>query len=210
MDLITPKVKGLLYDRDDILTPYALRSYKSIVRKSINIEGHLLIVNEMLKRINLSLPRIEKDDENKLICSLQDFCENIYACMDYLSQVLRHLYKNKYRGSELPDGFHSVLRGAEDDDKRPKEKKKPIYGDRVLKAFIIKAQPWYDIVHKIRTEETHYGMGNLKFQDDRIIYYNLDRWNKDKYIEFQVAFINDVFIHFCNYINELDGLVLSL
>ncbi len=210
MDLIFPKLNGKLYDRDDMLNPYALRSYRSILRKSNNIEGHFLIVNEMIRKIDVSLPEIQKDDENKLICSLQDFCENIYACMDYLSQVLRELYRQRYRGSELPDGFNSILKDIEKNDERPKEKKKSIYNDRVLKGFIKKAQPWYDIVHRIRTEETHYGMGNIKVEEGRMIYYNLDRWNNGDNIKFEITLINDVFVQFCNYINELDGLILGV
>jgi hypothetical protein len=202
------KIEGVLIGTE-LLNPYAYRSYRSIIRKNDNIRGHLLIINEMLVKVMDSLPVIQQDDENRMICSLQDCCENIYACMDYLSQVLRQVCKQKYRGTELLDGFNSILKDVLKDEERSKDKKKAIYENRVLKNYILKAKYWYDIVHSIRTEETHYGMGHLKVEDDKIIYCNLNRNGESETIEFEMSLINEIYLQFCNYINELDKLVIS-
>lgn len=202
-------VKGLLIERG-VLTPYADRSYRSIIRKSENVFRHLSIIEETRRNILSSLPTIEPGEADRLICSLQDFCENIYSCMDYLSQILRQEYKKIYRGSELPDGFNSILKGLIKDMERPADKKKEIYKDGVLSGFILKSKIWYEVVHSIRTEETHYGMGEILAQEKSLIYKNQNRSGDSEDITFDVSNAQEIFFMFCDYINELDKLVINL
>jgi len=204
---------GLLLG-SEILNPYAYRSYRSIIRKAENIKGHLIVVNDLYHKINNSLPIIEPDDENRIICSLQDCCENIYSCMDYVSQVLRQACKEKYKGVELPDGFNDILRDVEKYEKTPNEEKRPMYRNKILRSYILKAKHWYEVVHDIRTEETHYGMGELIIADGIVYYYNLRRSrrnisDKSNEIIFDILLINGIVSEFFNYINELDKLILK-
>jgi len=203
------EINGILLD-EDILSPYAYRSYKSIIRKNQNIKGHILIISEVYNKIISSPPTIEISDENTIICSLSDCFENIYSCMDYLSQVLRQVYKSIYKGLELPDGFNSILKEVIKDDKRPQERKKDIYKDKILKNYILKSKSWYNIVHQIRTEETHYGMGKLKIEYGKLIYENQNRNGETDKIKFHIFSVKDIYIQFCSYINELDKIILNL
>lgn len=210
----TVKVNGLLLE-SEILNPYAFRSYRGIIRKNENIKGHILVINDMYKKILESLPTIEPDDENRIICSLHDCCENIYSCMEYLSQVLKQVYKKIYKGVELPDGFNDILKDVVKYEKDPNEEKRPMYKNKILRSYILKAKHWYEIVHDIRTEETHYGMGELIIENDELIYYNLKRSKRNgnresKEIKFHILKLNEIYAEFCNYINELDKLILSL
>lgn len=207
------KIQGLLLE-SEMLNPQAYRSYRSIIRKIDNIKGHLIVINDLYFKISDFLPTIEPDDENSIICSLQDCCENIYSCMDYLSQVLRQVCKEKYKGIELPDGFNSILKDLEKYDREPNDARRPMYKNRIIRTYVLKAKKWYEVIHEIRTEETHYGMGELLIEDGKIYYYNLRRSRRKingeaKDICFDIPKINEIVNEFFNYINELDKLVLN-
>lgn len=211
--MVEIKLNGLLLE-SEILNPYAYRSYRSIIRKAENIRGYLIVINDLYHKINNSLPVIEPYDENRIICSLQDCCENIYSCMDYLSQVLRQVCKENYKGVELPDGFNDILKDVEKYEKTPNVEKRPMYKNRILRSYILKAKFWYEVVHDIRTEETHYGMGELTIDGGKIYYHNLRRSKRNKSDEtneivFDLPLINGIVDEFFNYINELDKLILN-
>lgn len=209
--MLAIEINGLLLE-SDILNPPAYRSYRSIIRKIDNIKGHLIVTNELYNIINDSLPIIEQDDANRIICSLQDCCENIYSCMDYLSQVLRQVCKEKYKGVELPDGFNNILKDVEKYYKNPNDQKRPMYKSRILRSYVLKARYWYEVVHDIRTEETHYGMGELHIEGGKVYYHNLRRSRRNisgepNDIFFDILEINGIVNEFFNYINELDKLI---
>lgn len=206
------KLSGLLLE-SEILDPYAYRSYRGIIRKADNINGYLIVISDLYNRINDSLPTIEQDDENRIICNLQDCCENIYSCMNYVSEVLRQVCKKKYRGVELPDGFNDILKDVEKYNITPNDKSRPMYKNGIFRSFVLKAKYWYEIVHDLRTEETHYGMGDLIIKEGRVLYHNLKRSKRNlddtNEIIFDIPQINEIVSEFCNYINELDKLILS-
>ncbi|KAJ48924.1 hypothetical protein CTM_25878 [Clostridium tetanomorphum DSM 665] len=132
------------------------------------------------------------------------------------------MYKDIYRGVELPDGFNDILKDVDKYEENPDEKKRPMYKNKILRSYILKSRYWYQLVHDIRTEETHYGMGDLEIENDKVMYHNLKRSNRnggkgkekgekeEKEIRFHISEINGIYAEFCNYINELDKLILTI
>lgn len=185
------------------LTPHSYRSYESIIRKSSNIEKHLTVINETLNNLQNNIPLISRIESDLLIAALSDFCENIYSCMDYLSQVIRHEFRKVKRGVELADGFNKMLSEVE-------KGKKEIYRDEVVKNMILPASSWYRGVHTIRTEETHYGMGEVFFDRGIFKYRNQNRNGNPSQIIFEFQNANDIYESFVVYIKLVERSLIKL
>jgi hypothetical protein len=185
------------------LNPYAYRSYTSLIRKSANIERHLVIINETLSNLHSNIPLVSQTDSDLLVSALSDFCENIYSSMDYLSQVIRQEFKKFRRGVELSDGFNSILSEV-------KKEKKEIYKDEVIKNLILPAAIWYEGIHMIRTEETHYGMGQVMFDEGVFKYQNQNRRGEPPTIIFEFRIANNIFESYISYIRHVESNLIFL
>lgn len=175
----------------------------SLIRKSANIERHLVIINETLINLHNNIPLVSQSDNDLLVSALSDFCENIYSCMDYLSQVIRHEFKKIYRGIELLDGFNSILSEV-------RKEKKEIYKDAVMKNLILPSAFWYEGIHMIRTEETHYGMGQVFFDEGVFKYQNQNRRGEPSTIVFEFQNANSIFDSFISYIKHVESILILL
>ncbi|MED4732071.1 hypothetical protein P9597_28875 [Aneurinibacillus migulanus] len=185
------------------LNPYAYRSYTGLIRKSANIERHLVIINETLTNLQNNIPSVSQIDNDLLVSALSDFCENIYSCMDYLSQVIRQEFKKFQRGVELSDGFNSMLSEV-------RKQKKEIYQDEVVKKLISPAAFWYEGIHLIRTEETHYGMGQVIFDEGLFKYQNYNRKGEPSTIIFEFQNANTIYGFFVSYVKHVENILMYL
>lgn len=50
-----------------------------------------------------------------------------------------------------------------------------VHSDPYIKTFYYDSQEWYVPLHDIRTQETHYDLGELIITDDKVIYINKNR-----------------------------------
>lgn len=185
------------------LNPYAYRSYTSLIRKSANIERHLVIINETLINLHNNIPLSSQTDNDLLVSAFSDFCENIYSSMDYLSQVIRQEFKKFRRGVELSDGFNSILSEV-------KKEKKEIYKDEAIKNLILPAAFWYEGIHMIRTEETHYGMGQVVFDEGVFKYQNQNRRGEPLTMIFEFQNSNIIFESFISYVKYVESNLIFL
>lgn len=201
-------IKGELIGTE-LLQSDSYRAYRSIIRKSENIKNHLEIINEVYDNIITSLPDDSASEKNRLVYSIHDYCENIYTCMEYILQVLRSEYRVIYRQGTLIDSFNKTLNDIK------KNPSKPIYSNNiVLTTYILNSQIWYDVIHDIRTEETHNGMGEVEvdLEEKKLFYVNTLRRSSDgsKNVKIDIKNFNDIYIQFCMYVNELDNLLKNL
>lgn len=185
------------------LNSNAYRSYTSLIRKSSNIERHLIMINETLINLHNNIPLVSPTDSDLLVSALSDFCENIYSSMDYLSQVIRQEFKKIRRGVELSDGFNSMLSEV-------KKEKKEIYKDEVVKNLILPAAFWYEGIHMIRTEETHYGMGQVVFDEGIFKYQNQNRRGEPPTLTFEFQNATNIFEAFTLYIKHVENQLIIL
>lgn len=131
------------------LTPSSQKSYISLCRKSENINNKLIIIEDIKKNIISGLPQINENDKVCLLNNIYEFCEYMYACMEYAGQIIRDTCRLNIRGEELKDGFNSVL----EDVLKFKDGKKQskIFSNIIIRNYILQSQEWYNIIHAIRT-----------------------------------------------------------
>lgn len=192
------------------LTPRSQKSYISLCRKSENIKNKLILIEDIKNNILKDLPQINENDKVNLLNNIYEFCEYMYSCMEYTGQIIRDVCRLSIRGEELKDGFNSVL---EDVIKfKDGKKQSKIYSNIVIRNYILQSQEWYNIIHAIRTEETHYGNGDIQINDSKansLIYINILRNGKGNLKDLQIDIdrFSEIFTLFTMFLIQLDIMI---
>lgn len=192
------------------LSPQSQKSYISLCRKSENIKNKLIIIEDIKQNIIKGLPQINENDKVNLLNNIYEFCEYMYACMEYTGQIIRDVCRSNIRGEELKDGFNSILKDVIKFKNGNKQSK--IFSNIVLKNYILQTQEWYDIIHSIRTEETHYGNGDIQISDtkaDSIVYCNTLRNGKGnlKDLTIDIEYFSQISTLFNMFLIQLDTII---
>lgn len=190
----------------EILTPPAKKSYISLHRKSQNINSKISFINELNKNIIDGLPTINESDKVELLNSIYEVSEYFYCCMEYICQIIRDACRISI-SEELKDGFNSLL--SDIDRFREGKKQSKVYSDIVIRNYISQAEEWYNIIHDIRTEETHYGSGEILVDENNtrwLIYKNTLRSGRGNTKEILISIDQLSKIHFSYsmFLNQLD------
>lgn len=130
--------------------------------------------------IEKQLLNIRKDDEvlkYKLLMLIRNLTSNVYSGCEIINELLRSLYRydDRYRGCELANGFSSNFKPIYKSNVYKAKNKNKIYTDKLLVKFYMQSEKWYVILHDIRTQETHYSIGNIVVSEKDVYYKNVNR-----------------------------------
>lgn len=195
------------------LSPDAQRSYKSLYIKLENISNKIECININNDEIINDLPIISEEVSNNLLNSIFEFSEYIYSCSEYIGQIIRIKCREIFKGEELSDGFNSILLNYQ--KYIVGNKKSKIYSHVVIGNYLKNANIWYDIIHCIRTEETHYGTGRITIDENNTKYLRYEnvcrsgRGNKRE-INISIKKLNIIYLQFCDYVKQLDDIIIYL
>lgn len=188
-----------------ILTPSAQRCYKSLYTKSGNIESKMNLIEKFNLKIINELPRRNESNQKELLNCIYEFSEYIYSCMEYIAQIIRDICRCAMK-EELKDGFNKLL--SDLDNFNNGKKQSILYSNIVIRNYIAQPKEWYDIIHDIRTEETHYGSGTILVNEQNnrwLLYQNSLRNGKGNKKDIKISLENIIQIGHA-YKIFLDGL----
>lgn len=197
--------------------PRIRASYDDIIRKSKCIAYKLDSIEDLNRKLTENITNIPEDDAIMFVGEVADCLEKIYSCMEYVSFVLKEVLKEK---GALPSTFHKLMKKVFNNNDPAS-----IYANRILVKFIEGTMKWYAIVHDIRSEETHYSMGEIEINDNKVFYkiqkqngretvYDLVRehypTDEDPIAEYRLEYkdVVNIFLGFINSIKEFEGILL--
>ncbi|WLF70981.1 hypothetical protein Q6375_08375 [Clostridium septicum] len=193
----------------ELLDPPAKKCYISLCRKSNNIYNKITLINELNKKVIKGLPLIQENDKCEILNNIYEVSEYFYSCMEYVGQIIRSVCKISIK-EELKDGFNSVLN---DINKFKDGKKQSIaYSNIAIRNYISQSEEWYNIIHCIRTEETHYGTGEIQVNDKDskwLIYKNTLRNGKGNIKEIHLSLneLSQIYFSYCMFVDQLDTMI---
>lgn len=137
-------------------------------------------LQESKGEIEKQLLDIRKDDEmskHKLLMLIRNLTSNVYSGCEIINELLRTLYRydDRYRGCEMANGFSSNFKPIYKSNVYKAKNKNNIYTDKLLVKFYMQSEKWYVTLHDIRTQETHYSIGNIVVSGKNIYYKNVNR-----------------------------------
>lgn len=193
----------------EILPISAQRRYNSLYIKSGNINSKIEAIRSLNDSIIDNLPIISNENSSCLLNYIYEVSEYIYSCTEYIGQIIRDICRVEFR-EELSDGFNKMLSGVE--KYKNGVRKSEVYSDSVIRNYIDSGRVWYDIIHDIRTEETHYGSGIIEVDISNskwLLYKNLCRNGKGNKKEINISLENIVNIYnqFDLYVKQLDDVI---
>ncbi len=192
-----------------LLAPHAKKCYISLCRKSNNINNKIILINKLNKKIIKDLPLVHENDKCEILNNIYEVSEYFYCCMEYVGQIIRSVCKISIK-EELKDGFNSVLNDI--DKFKNGKKQSTAYSNIVIRNYISQSKEWYDIIHCIRTEETHYGTGEIEVNNTDskwLIYKNTLRNGKGNVKEINLSLneLSQIYFSYCMFIDQLDTII---
>jgi hypothetical protein len=162
-------IGGLTHEQ--LPNPKIRTCYNDIIRKSKSIGYKLDTIKYLHGNLADNISQISEEDAIILVGEIADCLERIYSCMEYVSFVLKEVLKEK---GTLTSSYHDLI-------KKVLKNKNPasVYADKIVVNFIEGTTDWYAIVHDIRSEETHYSMGEIEVEDNKIVYKIQKQTNKE-------------------------------
>lgn len=117
------------------------------------------------------------DSSFDIIKKIRNISSEVYSVCEITNQLMITFLRNddRYRGTELRRGFNDNFKIIFKADKQGLKDVGIIYKDKYVKSIYGFAQNWYVDFHDIRTQETHYELGNVKRVEKEWIYTNNNR-----------------------------------
>lgn len=138
-------------------------------------------LKKIFQIINLQYEIVLRDKDNmtelEIISKIRLLSSEIYSACEVINQMLIHIYRNdeRYRGSQLTNGFNSNLKKIYKSSIEHSREVVGVYNDIFVHTIFDFAISWYIDIHDIRTQETHYEVGEVYKDNGTINYINGNR-----------------------------------
>jgi hypothetical protein len=102
-------------------------------------------------------------------------CE-IYSACEITNEFFKTIYRDdvRYRGTSLLNGYNSNFKKIYKSHIQ-KSELKGVHNDKFLDDFYFQSVDWYVVLHDIRTQETHYELGEIVVVNSKLYYKNNNR-----------------------------------
>ena len=147
------------------------------VRSLKIIFQNLRKTRDEIKKILVEINCTNAELECKMLILLRNLTNDVYSACEIINEMFISLYRNdeRYRGCVLANGFSKNFKHVYNNNVKKEKIKSKIYTDKLLVKFYLQAERWYVILHDIRTQETHYFIGNIFINEDNVYYKNVNR-----------------------------------
>lgn len=143
----------------------------------------------------------------ELVGKIRQITSEVYSACEVINQMMISIYRNndRYRGTQLKRGFNDNFKTVYNAAIKKTINLEGIYKDKFVSSFFSSARTWYIQIHDIRTQETHYEVGKLKQDEDKIYYFNGNRNGVSKMLYSNPS--NEINIEINEFIKLIDAFI---
>ncbi|MDD4370152.1 MAG: hypothetical protein PHD56_03595 [Anaerostipes sp.] len=155
----------------------------------------LEIVYQLVREQNEKLSNlIDIEDFHEIVKSIRGITSDIYSGCEILNQLFISVYRNddRYRGTNLKRGFNDNFKIVYNAKMKRDKDVGIIFKDKFIHTFFNDAELWFVELHDIRTQETHYEVGEVENRDGELYYCNNNRNGVSKQIYTNPSDIIDI------------------